>query len=401
MNNFKITRNFILIAVLIAAAFGFGLKQGAKGYVFSGRDFKIINQNNAPATVDYNLLWQALEVLNTKFIDKPVDQKKILYGAIAGAVSAAGDPYTSFFDPQQYKDFKTELGGTFDGIGAEVGIKDGNIVIIAPLDESPAIKAGIQAGDVLLKINDESVDGLTLEQAVSRIRGPKGTTVVLTVFRQKTSKQLEFKIVRQTIDVKSVKYEIKNVNGKNISYINIQRFGDDTSARFKEAVSQARSNNVSGIVLDLRNDPGGYLDTSVEIASYWVEPGKTVVSEERSDGTTFNYSARGNNSLSAIPTVVLINAGSASASEILAGALRDYGFAQLIGVKSFGKGSVQELVDLPENTAIKVTIAKWLTPKGTNINKNGLEPDIKVERTPEQFDAGLDPQLDKALELLK
>lgn len=401
MNNFKITRNFILIAVLLAAAFGFGLKQGAKGYVFSGRDFKITNQNNAPGTVDYNLLWQALEVLNTKFIDKPVDQKKILYGAIAGAVSAAGDPYTSFFDPQQYKDFKTELGGTFDGIGAEVGLKDGSIVIIAPLDESPAVKAGVQAGDILLKINNEPVEGLTLEQAVTRIRGPKGTSVVLTIFRQKTSQQLEFKIVRQTIDVKSVKYEIKNVNGKNISYISIQRFGDDTSTRFKEAVSQARSNNVSGIVLDLRNDPGGYLDTSVEIASYWVEPGKTVVSEERSDGTTFNYSARGNNSLSAIPTVVLINAGSASASEILAGALRDYGFAQLVGVKSFGKGSVQELVDLPENTAIKVTIAKWLTPKGTNINKNGLEPDIKVERTQEQFDAGQDPQLDKALELLK
>lgn len=401
MNNFKITKNLILVIVLLAVAFGLGLNQGAKGYVFSGRDFKIVNQNNAPGNVDYNLLWQALDVLNTKFIDKPVDQKKILYGAIAGAVAAAGDPYTTFFDPQQFKDFKTELGGTFEGIGAEVGLKDGSIVIIAPLDESPAIKAGVEPGDILLKINNESVEGLTLEQAVSKIRGPKGTTVVLSVYRQKTSKQLEFNIVRQTIDVKSVKSEIKNVDGKKISYINIQRFGDDTAERFKAASQEAKTNNVSGIVLDLRNDPGGYLDTAVEVASYWVEAGKTVVSEERSDGTTSKYPARGNNTLASIPTVVLINAGSASASEILAGALRDYGFAKLVGVKSFGKGSVQELVDLPENTAIKVTIAKWLTPKGANINKNGLEPDVKVERTAEQVEAKQDPQLDKALELLK
>ncbi len=390
----------VLLLVLAVGTYFGGLKMGAKGYTYSGGNYQVINQNNQPKNVDYNLLWQALDVVNNKYIDKPVDQQKILYGAVQGAVAAIGDPYTTFFTPQQFSDFKTELGGSFEGIGAEVGMKDGSIVIVAPLDGSPAKSAGLLTGDIVLKINGEDATTFTLDQAVGKIRGPKGTKVSISIYRPATKKQMDFTITRATIDVKSVKNKIQTLNGKKIEIINIQRFGDDTVGLFQQAAADAQKNNVDGIVVDLRDDPGGYLDGSVQIASYWVNPGDVVVSEKHSDGTSIDYKGMGNNFLAKIPTVVLINGGSASAAEILTGALHDHSFAKTVGVKSFGKGSVQELINLPQDTAVKVTVAKWYTPNGININKNGLEPDVKVDLTADDINAKKDPQLDKALELL-
>ncbi|MHB8871640.1 MAG: S41 family peptidase [Candidatus Doudnabacteria bacterium] len=390
----------LALLVFSTGTFFSGLQLGSKGYTYSGGDYKIINQNNYPKDVDYSLLWQTLDIVNQKYIDKPIDQQKILYGAVAGAVSAIGDPYTVFFDPKQYSDFKTELSGSFDGIGAEVGMKDGNIVVVAPLDDTPAKKAGILSGDIILKVDSKETTGMTLDEVVSKIRGPRGTQVQLNIFRPSTQKLLDFKITRAKIEITSVKTEYKEIGGKKIAVINIQRFGDDTNELFREAAMKAVADNVSGIVLDLRDDPGGYLDGAVNISSYWLDKGQTVVTEAHSDGTAQKYTSTGNNILSKIKTVILANGGSASAAEIVSGALRDQGYAKIVGVKTFGKGSVQELIGLPQNTAVKVTVAKWLTPNGVNINKNGLEPDVKVEMSSEDITNQKDPQMDKALEIV-
>lgn len=391
----------VLLAISVGSFFG-GLNMGKKGFVYSGHDFQIVNQNNQTHVVDYNLLWQVLDTLNQKYIDKPIDQQKALYGAVEGAVASLGDPYTVFFDPQQYNDFKTQLAGSFEGIGAEVGLKEGNLIIVAPIAGAPAEKAGLKAGDIVLKIDGTDTNGMTLDDAVNKIRGPKGTQVKLTIFRPSTNKQSDITITRATIAITSVKWSYKTTTtGKKIAVIQVSQFGDDTIDLFRKAVDDIQTQNVSGVVIDLRDDPGGYLDDAVQLSSYWLDKGQLVVSEKHSDGSDIQYTAKGGNVFKGMPTVVLINGGSASASEIMSGALHDHGDAKLVGQKSFGKGSVQELIDMPQNTALKVTVAKWYTPDGININKNGIEPDIKVDFTAEDAQNNKDPQMDKALDLLK
>jgi carboxyl-terminal processing protease len=387
--------------LIIAISYYVGYQAGHKGFIFVPKEFKVISQNDAPVTVDYNLLWDAIKVLNQKYIDKPVDPQKVLYGAVSGAVSALGDPYTTFFPPQQLTDFKTQLAGSFSGIGAEVGEKSGSIVIIAPLDGTPAKAAGILAGDVIAQVDGQSTAGWSVDQAVNKIRGPKGTSVTLQIVRQGQNKPLTFKITRDTIVVKSVKwvYKTVSVNGQNktVAVISISEFGDDTTGLFNQAVNDILTHNVSGIIVDLRNNPGGYLQSAVDVASAWVKQGDLVVSEAHSDGTTVTYNGEGNPRLSGIKTIVLINGGSASAAEILSGALHDHGLAQLLGEKSFGKGSVQELINLSGGSGVKVTVAKWITPNGENLNHNGLDPDIAVKLTADDANAGKDPQMDAAL----
>ncbi|MBU6447837.1 S41 family peptidase [Patescibacteria group bacterium] len=391
----------VLLAISVGSFFG-GLNMGKKGFVYSGHDFQIVNQNNQTHVVDYNLLWQVLDTLNQKYIDKPIDQQKALYGAVEGAVSSLGDPYTVFFDPQQYNDFKTQLAGSFEGIGAEVGLKDGNLIIVAPIAGAPAEKAGLKAGDIVLKIDGTDTTGMTLDDAVNKIRGPKGTQVKLTIFRTSTNKQMDLTITRATIAITSVKWSYKTTTtGKKIAVIQVSQFGDDTVDLFRKAVADIQTQNVAGVVIDLRDDPGGYLDDAVQLASYWLDKDQLVVSEKHSDGSDIQYTAKGGNVFKGMPTVVLINGGSASASEILSGALHDHGDAKLVGQKSFGKGSVQELIDMPQNTALKVTVAKWYTPNGININKNGIEPDYQVDFTATDAQSNKDPQMDKALDLLK
>jgi carboxyl-terminal processing protease len=394
---------YVVVIVLLFGVFRIGYGAGQSGYSFDAKEFKIVNQTGQKVAVDYSLLWEALEVVNSKYIERDqVDQNKVLYGAISGAVRAAGDEYTEFFDPETLAQFKSDLQGTFSGIGAEIGKRDGNIVVIAPLDDSPAARAGVLPNDIILKVNDEAVTDWNVDETVSRIRGEAGTDVKLTLYRESKSGPFDITIKREQIEIRSVKLTYKEVNGKTIAVLKISRFGDDTKRLLDIAITEIRGRDVDGIVVDLRNDPGGYLNTSVEAASEWLPAGTLVVQEARSDKDITDFTSSGSNRLGDYPTVVLINGGSASAAEILAGALRDNNKAKLIGEKSFGKGSVQELIPLRGDTAVKVTIAKWITPSGKNLNHEGLEPDIKVELTEDDFAAQRDPQMDAAVaELLK
>ena len=391
----------VVLVLIIGISFFSGLSLGGKGYAFNAQSFTLQDKNGSPQNVDYSLLWQTLDILNSKDIDKPLDQQKLLYGAISGMVNAVGDPYTTFFDPTDYQNFKTVLSGSFQGIGAAVGLKGTQIVIISVIDGSPAKTAGLLPGDAIMNINGAATTNETLDDAVGKIRGPENSTVTLTIYRDSTKKTMEVSIVRKTITNPSVTYSLKNDNGKNVEYITVSDFGDDTEALFAKAASDALTNKATGIILDLRDDGGGYLDAAVNLASYWVNPGSKVVTEKHSDGTSKEYDATGGPTLQKIPTVILINGGTASASEILSGALHDYGFAKLVGEKSFGKGSVQELDPLPYDTALKVTIAKWYTPNDVNINHNGFTPDVPVTRTADQIANNQDPQLDQALQMLK
>lgn len=389
----------LIAFVVIGGSFRLGYVTGAKGFTLDPKNFIITNKSDSPKVVDYNLLWDALKVVQEKYIDSEnIDPQQVLYGAIQGAVSAAGDEYTQFFDPKEYSQFKTDLQGSFSGIGAEIGMRNDNVVIVAPLADSPAEKAGIQANDVIVNINGESASGLGVDEAVGKIRGPEGTEVTLSLYREGGTAPFDVKIVRQKIEIKSVKLEYKEYNGKRIAFITLSRFGDDTKELFAAAVTDVVKNNPAGVIVDLRNNPGGYLDTSVDVASEWLEEGKLVVKEEHSEKDAILYNSSGSNRLGNFKTILLINGGSASAAEILAGALRDNSKATLIGEKSFGKGSVQELIQLGKDSAVKVTVAKWITPNGKNLNHDGLEPDIKVELSADDIKADRDPQLDRALQ---
>lgn len=347
--------------------------------------------------VDFNLFWQVWDLLHKDFVKKDkLNEKELFYGAIHGMVAAAGDPYTVFMNPKVAAEFDSDLAGTFEGIGAEIGIKKGELTVIAPLPETPAEKAGLRAGDKIISINNESTVGMTVEQAVSKIRGPKNSQVVLKIFRQDFDQPKDFKIARDVITVKSVRTEARK---DGIFVITITNFNNDTEQLFAKAASQAVEANPKGIILDLRNNPGGYLDTAIEVASRWIEDG-IVVTEKFSDQKKNEYLARGLARLKDFPTIVLINQGSASASEIVAGALQDTGKAKLVGKQSFGKGSVQILENLSDGSSIKITVAQWLTPKGNNINEQGIKPDVEVDLTEKDYEAGKDPQLDKAVEML-
>lgn len=392
-----------VIIVLVIGAFGFGYASGKQGLVLEPSTFKLVGQNENPTSVDYGLLWKALKVVESKYVDKDnIDQQKVLYGAIQGAVSAAGDEYTEFFDPEELAEFKKDMSGTFSGIGAEVGKRASGIVIIAPLEGAPADRAGLMPNDIIAEVDGQSTVNMSVDQVVNLIRGPAGTDVTLTLIRATRTSPLKVTIKRENIFVKSVKVSYQESNGKNVTTIKISRFGDDTKSLFNLALNEIKDRKVDGVILDLRNNPGGYLDTAVEVASDWLDKGKLVVTEEHSVKNGTQFLSEGYNRLGNIPTMILINGGSASASEIVAGALRDNGKAKLIGEKSFGKGSVQELVELNGNMAVKVTIAKWITPSGQHLNKEGLNPDIEVKMTEEDILNDRDPQMDRALqEILK
>jgi len=349
--------------------------------------------------VDFALFWKVWDLLKEKYVDKnSLDAQKLVYGAISGMLKATNDPYTTFFDPVETKSFDQDMKGSFEGIGAELGIKDKILTVVAPLDGSPAEKAGLMAGDKILKIDDKSTMDLGIDEAVNLIHGKKGTVVELTILRKGEENSRKIPITRETIIVKSIKFEMK---ADGIAYVKINKFSEEVDTEFNTAVSEIITKQAKGIVIDLRNNPGGFLDRTITMASRMIPAGKIVVMEEDSSGKRENLYTRGGDKLSAIPTVVLIDEGSASASEILAGALRDDQGIQLIGKKSFGKGSVQELIALPNNTSVKITVAKWLTPKGDYIMEKGITPDIEVDLTADDYKNDRDPQLDKAIEVLK
>ena len=380
----------LVLVALVAGGFGAGVWVGVN---------KVAYNVPQPGTIDFSLFWDAYSNLQQKFVDPAkIDNQKVIYGAIEGMTKSLGDPYTSFFDPERAKRFQQDLSGSFEGIGVEIGVKKNQLTVISPLEGTPGQKAGLKAGDAILKIDKKDASDMTTEEAVSLIRGQKGTTVTLSIYRNGWQSPKDIKITRETIKIPAMKLELKN---GDIAYLRIYQFDEALLNDFRKAALEILSGPAKKIVLDLRSNPGGYLEVSQEIAGWFLQLGQVVTIENfGKNKEQKQYKAEGNANLANYPLVVLINEGSASASEILAGALRDNRNIKLIGEKSFGKGSVQQVVDLRGGSFLKITIAKWLTPKGISISEVGLEPDIKVSITDQDAEADRDPQLDKALETI-
>lgn len=368
------------------------------GFYFGG--YKKSCEVCPPSDVNFSLFWESWKIIQEKFVDKTnFDVQKMIYGAISGMVEALDDPYTVFMSPQDSKKFDEDVRGSFEGVGIEIGIKNDQLVVVSPLEGTPAQQAGIKAGDKISAIDGTSTFGITIDQAVKTIRGKKGTEVILTLNREGWDNPKEVKIVRATIKVPSLKLEFKD---DNICYLRLYQFSARASFDFSGAANDILNSQCQGIVLDLRDNPGGYLEVSQDIAGWFLKKNDLVAIEhfgaEKDDK---EYKSVGPSVFSEYPVVVLINSGSASASEILAGALRDNRGILLIGEKSFGKGSVQEVSELQDGSSLKITVAKWFTPKGESISDKGLEPDIKVEMTEDDYANDKDPQLDKAIEVIK
>jgi len=346
---------------------------------------------------DFKQFWDLWDLLKQKYYEQPVKDKQLFYGAMSGLASSLGDPYTTYFEPKNAQSFQEALSGKFEGIGAQIDIKDDQLVVVAPLPDSPAEKAGLLAGDAIVKIDGQDTSGMSVDQAVSMIRGAKGTVVKLNIYRPATKKApFDVTITRDEIHIKSVTW--KMLPG-NIAYIDVTNFNGDTEGLFSSAADEIRAKDPKGLILDLRNNPGGYLDTAQSMAGEWVGDG--IVVKERRQGQIFEtLKGTGRNRLHGIPTVVLVNQGSASASEIVAGALQDTKAATIVGMKTFGKGSVQDYMTFKDGSGVKITIAEWLTPNERTINKTGLDPDVTVDRTAEDYDAKRDPQLDRAVGIL-
>ena len=341
--------------------------------------------------------WEAWNIVHEDFVDQPVDDVILMQGAIRGMMNALGDKHSSYMDPKTYEDANAGLAGEYEGIGAWVDTTTDYLTIISPIPGSPADKAGMKPGDMIIAIDGEDVTDFDAELVRQRVLGPAGTTVVLTVAREGESEPLDFSITREKIVIKSASGEMLE-NG--IGYIQITTFGDKTTPELRATLAELMVQNPKGLVIDLRNNGGGYLQTSVEVASEFIGEG-VILYEQYGDGERTIYRALEDGQATEIPLVVLINEGTASASEIVAGAIQDYGRGKLIGVTSFGKGSVQNWVPLSNaQGAIRVTIAKWLTPNERTISGEGLQPDVEIEFTNEDFEANLDPQLDKAIEVL-
>ena len=400
----KITIGYLLFATTVVVAtfyigFTAGSISGSRSVVPEGEG-KILNQGDinrfSGENVDFRQFWEVWNLIKDVYVDQPVSEKDLYYGALQGLLGALDDPYSTFFVPEDAEEFTQDLEGKFFGIGAEIGKKDDRIVIVAPLSESPAEAAGLLAGDIVLAVDEQSTTDWTINEAVFNIRGEEGTPVTLTISRAGLDELLEITIIRGVIKIDSVEWEIRD---DGIAVINIFMFNDDTTVLFQQAVQEILTADVKGLIVDVRNNPGGLLTEAINLAGFWVD-GETVVIEKIGD-VEKPFRSHGAPRLAGVPTVVLINGGSASGSEILAGALQDFGSATLIGETTFGKGSVQEYHEFPDGSALKLTIAKWLTPKGRSISEIGIEPDIAVEYSFEDFNEGRTPQFDAAIDFLK
>lgn len=412
----------LLYIFFIAFVSGFlGYQLGINKVSFDWQNYKptvnIINKEPpvSISNVDFTNFWAVWQKLQSDYYDKTkLDSQKILNGAISGMVQSLDDPYTIFLPPVQNTDFKQGLAGQFEGIGAELGMQGKQIVVVAPLDGMPAQKAGIKAGDAVLKVNGQSTNGWSLSQAVDKIRGPKGSSVMLSVLRKGDTKPQDIKIERDQITVKSVDGWVKkikdienikvpaNADDKKIMYIRLSQFGDNSNSEWLSLINKLSlqvqgDKNFKGIVFDLRNNPGGYLTDATFIASEFIKSG-TIVIQEKGNGEKTDFPVSRKGLFTDTPVTVLINKGSASASEIVAGALRDNGRAKLVGDTSFGKGTIQQAEDLGNGAGLHITIAKWLTPKETWVHGKGLQPDIKVALDPK--DPTRDTQLEKAIEYM-
>ncbi len=392
------------ILIIVAISIGIGFIIGNYKITASWNKYKpiigITNQNPPDSkNLDMKLFYDVVEKLNLMYFDKSkIDANKMVTGAISGMVQSLGDPYTSYFPPKQNEEFKTQMAGEFSGIGAELSINEqGGVIVVAPIDGSPAQKAGITSGDSIVRVEGKSTAGWTLAKAVENIRGPKGTKVKLTIVHPKEKEAIDLTITRDTIQIKSVTSWIKQFDcSKNntcipttncptcmsAAYMRISQFGDKTNDEWLQAVNKIlpevkKHNNFKGIVLDVRNNPGGYMHDAVYIASEFVKSGP-IVKQRDGNNNTESMDVNRTGVLLETPLIVLINKGSASASEIVSGALQDYGRAKLLGEQSFGKGTVQQAVDVDGGGSVHISIAKWLTPKERWVHEKGLTPDIAV-----------------------
>jgi carboxyl-terminal processing protease len=382
----------LTVVILCLISFGTGFRAHEQNWL------QVKSSNEANAGLPEDLAYDSVEEVYDKLrahYDGQLTQDELLTGLKKGLAEASGDPYTVYFDSKETQEFYSDLNGSFEGIGAELGSDGDLVVVVAPIKGFPAEKAGLRPKDAILEIDGEDAVGITVEEAVKRIRGEAGTDVELLIARK--GERLDITITRQKITIPSVESEI--LDG-NIGYLSISRFAEDTAQLSRAAAEDFVKNNVKYVILDLRSNSGGYVDAGVEVASLWLND--EVVFEQRSGGKTEGVlNALGDPVLDGLDTVVLINEGSASASEIVAGALKDHGVATLVGKTSYGKGSVQQLDEFSDGSTLKVTIARWFTPDGVNIDKDGIKPDIDVEFTEKDFENGTDSQLDKAKALLE
>lgn len=412
MKNFsnasKILGSAILVLAFVSGSFYSGYLSGRAELANAALSQTVLNKDKEkPKNVDFTLFWKVWSLLDQKYIATgsstvDVTSQDRLYGAIQGMVSALGDPYTVFQTPEEAAEFNSAIEGSLEGVGLEMGVKDKVLTVIAPLPNGPAQKAGILSGDKVIMINSKLTSDIGFEEAVRQIRGKKGTTVKLTISREGTANPIEFSIVRDLITIPALDTKYDKTNG--VFTIKLYSFNAQSATEFQGALKKFIDTKTNKLVIDLRGNPGGFLWTAVDMASYFLPQGKVVVRESIGSGKTKKEQievSKGYNIFTQnLKMVILVDGGSASASEILAGALQEHGIAKLVGNKTFGKGSVQEYLKVSDTTALKVTIAKWLTPNGLSISEGGLKPDFEVNRTVEDLQKNRDPQMDKAVELL-
>jgi len=392
-----------LFVTLIIVVFlvGFLIGQNTDKSLIDGvQSGEVYNKDAVPEflsrDVDFNIFWDTWETIKESYVDQPINETQLFYGAVEGLVNSLGDVHSVFLDPKMTEEFNQELSGSFEGIGAEIAKKNDQIMVVAPLPDTPAEKAGLKAGDKIMMIDEKLTIGMTVDQAVSLIRGPKGTEVKLTINRDDEETNREFTLKRNTIKIVSVSWKMSS---DNIAVIELKYFNSDTEKEFNRIVNEIIKKDPKGIILDMRNNPGGLLDTAIAVASEWVDNG-IVVYERYADGTEIENESVGTARLKNYKTVVLINGGSASGSEIVAGALKDLKLATLIGEKSFGKGSVQTMFTLKDGSSLKLTIAKWLTPNKTAIDGQGIMPDTEIKLSDDDWNNNRDPQMDEAVKVL-
>lgn len=401
MENLSKKINFTTAVLLIVTFFLFGIYIGNNNRS-SVEKITGLSGKETPLTtdVDFSPFWKVWNTMDEKYPGASnISAQDRVYGAISGLIGSLNDPYSVFFTPEEAKSFEEEIAGNFDGIGMEVGIKDKVLTVIAPLKDTPAYRANIKSGDKILKIDSKVTTDLSIEKAIKLIRGEKGTSVTLTIFREGLKQPKEITIVRDTINIPTLDTELRK---DGIFVIKLYSFSANSANLFRNAMKQFAESGSGKLILDLRGNPGGYLDAAIDMASWFLPNGKTVVTEDYGDNKTSDiYRSKGYDIFNEnLKFVILIDGGSASASEILAGAMQDNAKAIIVGTQSFGKGSVQQVVDVTSDTILKITVAKWLTPNGTSISEKGLKPDYVVEITEKDLSAKIDPQMNKAVELL-
>lgn len=392
------------VVAFIVLAFVVGWQAGAKRSVFAeGAEGQghVLNtgsiDHRISGDVDFAQFWKVWNDIKANYVKQPVNEVDMFYGAVRGMITALGDPYSDFYDPEMAADFAEELSGSFSGIGVEIGRRNGSIIVMTPLSDSPGEQAGLKPGDAILAIDQQETTDMALDEAVSLIRGEEGTVVNLIVLSKGDHEPRNVAVTRRKIEHTGLRWEYRD----GYAYLKMSSFDEETDELLNKFIKEAETRgDIGGIVLDLRNNPGGFLDMAIEASSEWVEDG-VIVRERDHDGTERLHHARGRARLAGIKTVILVNEGSASASEILAGALQDYGVATIVGKTTFGKGSVQKYEGLDDGSSFRLTVARWYTPKERAIDEVGITPDIEVDLTEDDFNAERDPQLDAAIRIIQ